>query len=75
MNEHEQLAALCQRLGASAAQAAVMASQLQKRASQLAAERGTTREIELEKLLALVIAGRAGETPKDFTPPPTRPPE
>ncbi len=72
MSELESLTTLCTRLGASPEQAAVMAVQLLKRADQLATERGTTREIELTRLLDLVVKGRAGEVPKDFVPPPPR---
>jgi pyrroline-5-carboxylate reductase len=70
MSEEEQLRALCERLGSSPAQAVTMASQLQKRAVQLAVERGLTREAALAHLLNLVIAGRSGEVPPDFPPPP-----
>jgi hypothetical protein len=73
MTEQEQLIQLCERLGASPAQATTMAVQLLKRAGQLAAERGTTREAELERLLEIVVKGRAGEVPAEFTPPPTPP--
>jgi hypothetical protein len=73
MNEQEQLTELCMRLGAPRDQATVMATQLLKRAEQLASERHTTREIELKKLLDLVTKGRGGEVPKDFVPPPSRP--
>ena len=62
MTEAEQLSQLCARLGAPPAQAATMA-----------AERGTTREAELTRLLDIVVKGRAGEVPADFTPP-SRPP-
>ena len=72
MSELEQLAALCVKLGAPPAQASVMAAQLLKRAEQLAVERGSPREVELKRLLDLVIKGRAGEVPKDFLPPPPR---
>lgn len=72
MTELEQLTALCRRLGADEAQAATMAAQLLKRADQLAAERGLTRESALAYLLDLVVKGRAGETPPGFSP---RPPE
>ena len=75
MTEHEQLTQLCTRLGAPPEQAGVMASQLLKRAEQLAAERKTTRETELKRLLELVTTGRAGEVPKDFVPPPPIPPK
>ncbi len=47
MTEDEQLQALCVKLGSSPAQAATMAAQLQKRAAQLAVERGITREAAL----------------------------
>jgi hypothetical protein len=73
MSEEEQLRALCERLGASPAQAATMAAQLLKRAGQLAAERGITREAALAYLLNVVIKGRNGEVPADF-PPPSGPP-
>jgi hypothetical protein len=76
MTEIEQLTQLCERLGAPSAQAATMAAQLVKRATQLATERGITREAALARLLELVVKGRAGEVPADFAPsPPARPPE
>src|SRR6185436_910291 len=59
MTEHEQLAQLCRNLGASAAQAAVMASQLLKRADQISTERGISRERALQDLLEVVVKGRA----------------
>ncbi len=71
MNEDEQLRELCVRLGASTEQAATMAAQLQKRAGQLAVERGITREAALAHLLNVVVKGRNGETPPGF--PPTNP--
>ena len=71
MTEDEQLRTLCKRLGADDAQAATMAAQLQKRATQLAAERGITREAAVAYLLNLVVKGRSGETPPGF--PPTNP--
>ncbi|HUR57581.1 MAG TPA: hypothetical protein VM029_07720 [Opitutaceae bacterium] len=73
MTEHEQLTQLCQRLGAPPAQAGVMAIQLLKRAEQLALERGTTREAALSRLLELVVQGRAGEVPAEFSAPPKKP--
>jgi hypothetical protein len=73
MSETEQLAQLCARLGATPAQAAVMAAQLLKRADQLAVERGRPREEMLEHLLRLVVKGSAGEVPPDF--PATQPPD
>jgi len=69
MSEEEQLRALCERLGASPAQAAVMAAQLLKRTAQLVAERGLTREAALAHLLNVVVKGRSGEVPPDLPPP------
>jgi hypothetical protein len=74
MTELAQLTQVCVRLGASPAQAQTMAAQLLKRAEQLAAERGTTREAQLARLLDLVVQGRGGVVPANFTPPPPRPP-
>lgn len=74
MNELEQLAQVCVRLGSPPAQAQTMAAQLLKRAVQLAAERGTTREVELARLLDLVVQGRSGVVPENFVPRPPRPP-
>lgn len=74
MTELEQLTALCERLGAPAAQAKVMASQLLKRAEQQAAERGITREVAMRGLLEVLVKGRAGEVPSRFAPPPVTPP-
>lgn len=65
MNELEQLTMLCRRLGAEPAQAAVMAAQLQKRATQFASERGVTREAAMQYLLELVVKGRHGESPSE----------
>lgn len=63
MTEIEQLTRLCENLGAPRAQAQTMAAQLAKRATQLAAERGVTREAAMAKLLEAVVKGRAGEGP------------
>lgn len=71
MSEHEQITQLCERLGAPRAQAEIMAAQLLKRATQLAAERGTTREAALARLLDMLVQGRAGGVPPEFAPPPT----
>ncbi len=68
MSEDDQLRALCAKLGASPAQAATMAAQLQKRAAQLAIERGITREAAMAHLLEVVVKGRRGETPPGFPP-------
>ncbi len=65
MTELAQLTELCGRLGAGPAQAATMAAQLQKRATQFAAERGVTREAAMHYLLELVVKGRHGETPSE----------
>jgi hypothetical protein len=75
MTEQEQLTQLCERLGASREQAVTMAAQLLKRAEQLAAERGVTREAALQGLLDVVVKGRAGEVPLAFAPrpPPSAP--
>ncbi len=70
MSELEQLTQLCERLGAPPAQAAAMAGQLLKRAEQIAAERGGTREAALKRLLDLMIQGRAGKVPEEFAPVP-----
>jgi hypothetical protein len=69
MNEREQLALLCQRLGATPTQADTMAAQLLKRADQLVVERGVTREAALKGLLEVLVKGRAGEVPPQFAPP------
>ena len=66
MTELEQLTELCGRLGAPPDQAATMASQLLKRAGQLAVERGVTREAALKSLLEVLVKGRAGEVPSRF---------
>lgn len=66
MTEREQLTELCVRLGATPAQAAIMAAQLVKRAEQLAQERGVAREEALRGLLEVVVKGRAGEVPPRF---------
>jgi hypothetical protein len=73
MTEREQLAQLCQRLGAAPAQAAIMAAQLLKRAEQHAAAHGTTREAALARLLDMLLKGRAGEVPAEFAPPEKNP--
>lgn len=69
MNEQAQLTRLCGNLGATPAQAEAMARQLIKRADQLVAERGQTREEVMAYLLRLVVQGRSGEVPKEFQPP------
>jgi hypothetical protein len=69
MSELEQVTGLCVRLGAPPAQARTMATQLLKRADQLAAERGIGRADALRGLLDVVVRGRAGEAPPGFVPP------
>lgn len=69
MNELEQLTQLCERLGASKAQAATMAAQLLKRAEQIATERGISRVEALKSLVEVVMKGRAGEVPDRFASP------
>jgi hypothetical protein len=71
MTELEQLTQLCERLGASHAQAARMAAQLLKRADQIAAERKMSREEALRELIEVVVKGRAGDVPAKFAPPPS----
>jgi hypothetical protein len=55
MTEHEQLVAVCERIGASKAQAETMARQLAKRADQLSAQRGITRVEAMAHLLQMLI--------------------
>ena len=66
MNEVEQLTELCRRLGANPQQASVMATQLLKRADQLATERGIERTAALSYLIELTTKGRSGESPSEF---------
>jgi len=73
MSELEQLTQLCERLGAPPGQAATMAAQLLKRADQIAATRGGTREAALKRLLDLVVQGHAGKVPDEFAPAPPDP--
>lgn len=68
MTELEQLAQVCERLGAPPAQAQIMAAQLMKRADQLARERGIPREVAMKGLLDVVVKGRAGDVPPAFAP-------
>lgn len=74
MSELEQLTELCVRLGAERAVAGTMAAQLQKRATQMAAERGVTREAAMHYLLEVLVKGRQGVAPESlssFRPPPS----
>lgn len=65
-SELEQLTTLCERLGATRAQAATMAAQMLKRAEQIATERGISRVDALRGLVEVVMKGRAGEVPERF---------
>jgi hypothetical protein len=69
MDELAQLTRLCRGLGAAPVQAEAMARQLIKRADQLVAERGQTREEVMAYLLRLVVQGRSGEVPGEFQAP------
>ncbi len=69
MDERTQLTQFCRGLGATTEQADAMAGQLIKRADQLVAERGQTREVAMAYLLRLVVQGRSGEVPPEFQPP------
>jgi len=71
MDELARLTELCGKLGANPAQAEAMARQLVRRADQLAAERGQSREETMAYLLRLVVQGRSGEVPPEFQPPKT----
>jgi hypothetical protein len=64
--ENDQLRALCLRLGAAPDQAETMARQLARRADQLMAARGWSREQALAHLLRLVTEGSAGVAPAGF---------
>ena len=66
MSDVEKIAVICERLGAPREQAATMASQLLKRADQIAAERGITRETALAQLLQILVEGRQGSVPPGF---------
>lgn len=67
MDELSQLTKLCQNLGAATPQAEAMARQLSKRADQLVIERGQSREVVMAYLLRLVVQGRTGEVPTEFS--------
>lgn len=69
MSDVEKIATLCERLGAPPEQAVTMARQLLKRADQLAAERGITRETALAQLLQILVEGRQGNVPPGFQSP------
>lgn len=66
MTDLERVTALCRQLGATTGQAERMASQLLKRADQLARERSCSRLDALEYLLRLTTQGAQGEPPPEF---------
>ena len=67
MTEHEQLTALCLKLGApTPGAAATMAEQLRKRCDQLVVSRGISRVEAMGYLLQLVTKGAQGEPPPGF---------
>jgi hypothetical protein len=63
MTEHEQLIALCEKMGATKPQAETMAGQLAKRADQLVIERRISRVEAMKYLLDVLVRGRNGEGP------------
>lgn len=70
MNRDEELRhleALCLKLGSPPEQARRMASQLAKRADQWVGERGMDRPQAMERLLEMVVMGRQGLTPPEFS--------
>ena len=69
MSDLEKITTLCTRLGAGPAQAETMASQLLKRADQIATGRGIPREQALAQLLQILVEGRQGNVPPGFPPP------
>lgn len=69
MDELAQLTEFCRGLGATPEQAGIMARQLGKRADQLVVARGQSREEVMAYLLRLVVQGRQGEVPREFSPP------
>lgn len=68
MSDLERVTQLCEKLGAPPAQAATMAAQLLKRAEQISAERGITREAAMAQLLQILVEGRQGNVPPAFKP-------
>ena len=72
MSDLEKVTQLCAKLGAPPAQAATMAAQLLKRAEQISAERGITRETAMAQLVQILIEGRQGNVPPAFQPPPSK---
>jgi len=71
VSDLEKITLLCTRFGAGPDQARMMAAQLLKRAEQISAERGITREAALGQLLEILVQGRQGNVPPSFKPPGT----
>jgi len=69
VSDLEKITLLCTRLGATPDQASTMSAQLLKRAEQISAERGVTREVALAQLLEILVQGRQGNVPPAFKPP------
>ena len=65
--EIEQLEKVFLSRGANPSQSKIMARQLSKRADQWVEERGMSRFEALKKLMEIVIAGREGVVPNDFS--------
>ena len=72
VSEADKITELCKGLGATPAQAATMAGQLVKRADQISAERGISREAAMAQLLQILVQGRQGHVPAEFKPPTPR---
>ncbi len=66
-DELRQITDLCEKLGSPRDQAETMAQQLVKRADQLVEERGLDRIEAMQRLLELVVSGRQGVTPPEFS--------
>ena len=66
--EKEQLAKVFERLGAPREQALRMASQLMRRAEQLAAESNLSKVESVERLMGLCMEGFHGRIDPDFSP-------
>lgn len=64
--ELEMLVRLCAGMGADPEQARTMASQMMKRADQLATDRNIPREEAMRYLLEVVTKGRAGEVAPSY---------
>ena len=65
--ELKQVEALCIKLGSDPEQAKRMASQLAKRADQWVEEKGMDRVEAMQRLLEMVVMGRQGLVPPEFS--------